>query len=93
MKLSEAHLIQLSAVVDAGSVSKGAAALGLSQPALSRALGQLEARVGKPLFIHDRRPLQPTPLGIQLATHGRRILAESRRATEVVQSLLRGTRG
>lgn len=93
MKLSETHLIQLSAVVDAGSVSKGAAALGLSQPALSRSLAQLEARVGKPLFIHDRRPLQATPLGIQLAAHGRRILAESRRATEVVQSLLRGTRG
>ncbi|MCU0801431.1 MAG: LysR family transcriptional regulator [Rhodobacteraceae bacterium] len=93
MKLSEAHLIQLSAVVDAGSVSKGAAALGLSQPALSRALALLEARVGKPLFIRDRRPLQATPLGLQLATHGRRILTESRRASEAVQSLLRGTRG
>lgn len=93
MKLSEAHLIQLSAVVDAGSVSKGALALGLSQPALSRSLAQLEARVGKPLFIRDRRPLQATPLGMQLAAHGRRILAESRRATEAVQSLLRGTRG
>ena len=93
MKLSETHLIQLSAVVDAGSVSKGAAALGLSQPALSRSLAQLEARVGKPLFVRDRRPLQATPLGVQLAAHGRRILAESRRATEVVQSLLRGTRG
>ncbi|MCX7287110.1 MAG: LysR family transcriptional regulator [Rhodobacterales bacterium] len=93
MKLSEAHLIQLSAVVDAGSVSKGAAALGLSQPALSRSLAQLEARVGKPLFLRDRRPLQATELGLQLATHGRRILAESRRAAEAVQSLLRGTRG
>ena len=93
MKLSEAHLIQLSAVVDAGSVSKGAAALGLSQPAVSRALAQLEARVGKPLFLRDRRPLQATELGLQLATHGRRILVESRRAAEAVQSLLRGTRG
>jgi DNA-binding transcriptional LysR family regulator len=93
MKLSEAHLIQLSAVVDAGSVSKGAAALGLSQPALSRSLAQLEARVGKPLFIRDRRPLQATALGMQLAAHGRRILTESRRAAEAVQSLLRGTRG
>jgi DNA-binding transcriptional LysR family regulator len=93
MKLSEAHLIQLSAVVDAGSVSKGAAALGLSQPALSRSLAQLEARVGKPLFLRDRRPLQVTALGMQLAAHGRRILAESRRAAEAVQSLLRGTRG
>jgi len=51
MKLSETHLIQLSAVVDAGSISKGAEALGLSQPALSRSMALLEARVGKPLFI------------------------------------------
>ena len=93
MKLSEAHLMQLSAVVDAGSVSKGAAALGLSQPALSRSLALLEARVGRPLFLRARRPLQATPLGLQLAAHGRRILAESRRAAEAVQSLLRGTRG
>lgn len=93
MKLNETHLIQLSAVVDAGSVSKGAAALGLSQPALSRSLAQLEARVGKPLFLKGRRPLQATPLGLHLAAHGRRILTESRRAAEVVQSLLRGSRG
>jgi DNA-binding transcriptional LysR family regulator len=93
MKLNETQLIQLSAVVDAGSVSKGAEALGLSQPAVSRALALLEARVGKPLFERGHRPLQATQLGIQLATHGRRILIESRRATEAVQSLLRGTRG
>ncbi len=93
MKLNETHLIQLSAVVDAGSVSKGAEALGMSQPAVSRSLAQLEARVGKPLFVRGYRPLQATPLGIQLATHGRRILIESRRATEAVQSLLRGTKG
>ncbi len=80
-------------MVDAGSVSKGAEALGLSQPALSRSLALLEARVGKPLFVRGHRPLQATQLGIQLASHGRRILIESRRATEAVQSLLRGTRG
>jgi DNA-binding transcriptional LysR family regulator len=93
MKLSEAHLIQLSAVVDAGSVSKGAAALGMSQPALSRSLATLEARIGKPLFLRGRRPLEATALGVRLAAHGRRILAESRRASEAVQSLLRGSQG
>jgi DNA-binding transcriptional LysR family regulator len=93
MKLNESHLMQLSAVVDTGSVSRGATALGLAQPAVSRALAQLEARVGKPLFVKGQRPLQATPLGLQLAGHGRRILAESRRAAEAVQSLLRGSRG
>ncbi|MFN7004024.1 MAG: LysR family transcriptional regulator [Roseinatronobacter sp.] len=93
MKLSETHLIQLSAVVDAGSVSKGAAALGVSQPALSRNLSALEARIGKPLFLRGKRPLEATDLGARLAAHGRRILIESRRASEAVQSLLRGSGG
>jgi len=65
----------------------------VSQPALSRTLAALEARVGKPLFLRGRRPLQATELGTRLAAHGRRILAESRRASEAVQSLLNGTRG
>lgn len=93
MKLSETHLIQLSAVVDAGSVSKGAVALGVSQPALSRNLAALEARIGKPLFVRGRRPLEATDLGARLAAHGRRILTESRLASEAVQSLLSGNRG
>jgi DNA-binding transcriptional LysR family regulator len=93
MKLNETHLIQLSAVVDAGSVSKGAAALGLSQPALSRSIALLEARVGKPLFIRGSRPLQATPLAIQLSAYGRRMRIESRKAQDAVQSLLRGSRG
>ncbi len=67
--------------------------LGCRSPRCRGRLAQLEARVGKPLFIRDRRPLQATALGMQLAAHGRRILEESRKATEAVQSLLRGTRG
>jgi DNA-binding transcriptional LysR family regulator len=93
MKLSETHLIQLAAVVDAGSVSKGAAALGMSQPALSRSLATLEARIGKPIFHRGRRPLEATAIGLRLAAHGRRILFESRRASEAVDNLLRGTDG
>jgi DNA-binding transcriptional LysR family regulator len=40
MKLNETHLMQLAPVVDAGSVGKGADALGLAQPSVSRALAQ-----------------------------------------------------
>ncbi len=93
MKLNETHLIQLAAVIDKGSVSKGAAALGMTQPAVSRSLAALEARVGKPLFDRGRRPLTATELGLALAAHGRRIWDESRRASVSVQSLLQGKRG
>jgi DNA-binding transcriptional LysR family regulator len=70
MKLDERHLIQLAAVVQAGGVTEGAAALGLSQPAVSRTLAMLERRLGEALFVKGRRPLQPTPLGRALAEHG-----------------------
>lgn len=93
MKLNERHLIQLAAVLDAGGVSEGAALLGLSQPAVSRSLSMLEARVGEPLFVKGKRPLQATPLGQQLATHGRTMLMASRKASDVVQGFVKGTKG
>jgi len=93
MKLNERHLIQLAAVLDAGGVSEGAAMLGLSQPAVSRSLSMLEARVGQPLFVKGKRPLQATALGQTLATHGRAMLAASRKASDTVQGFQRGTKG
>jgi len=93
MKLNERHLMQLAAVLDAGGVSEGAAMLGLTQPAVSRSLAMLEARVGEPLFLKGRRPLQATALGHQLAVQGRAIIAASRRASDAVQGFVRGTKG
>ncbi len=93
MKIDERHLVQLAAVVEAGGVTEGAALIGASQPAVSRTLSLLEKRVGEPLFIEGRRPLQPTALGRQLAVHGKAILAASRRATETVASFRGGTAG
>jgi DNA-binding transcriptional LysR family regulator len=93
MKLNERHLMQLAAVLDCGGVSEGAAMLGLTQPAVSRSLAMLEARVGEPLFVKGRRPLQATPLGNQLAVQGRAIIAASRRASDAVLGFVRGTKG
>src|SRR5271163_759930 len=81
MKLDVRHLVQLAAVAQAGGVTEGAALLGFSQPALSRTLSMLEKRVGEPLFVKGRRPLQPTPLGRALAEYGQLILAASRAGT------------
>ncbi len=93
MKLDERHLIQLAAVVQAGGVTEGAALLGLSQPAVSRTLSMLELRLGEPLFLKGRRPLQPTPLGRALAGHGQAMLTASRQATELVNSFRGGQQG
>ncbi len=93
MKLDERHLIQLAAVVQAGSVTEGASLLGLTQPAVSRTLVMLESRVGEPLFVKGRRPLQPTPFGLALAEHGQVMLSTSRKAAELVNSFRQGKSG
>lgn len=49
--------------------------------------------MGEALFVKGKRPLQATPLGVQLASHGREILAASRRASDTLQGFLKGTRG
>lgn len=93
MKLEEKHLIQLAAVVETGSVTDAAEQLGLSQPAVSRTLSVLEKRVGEALFKPGKRPLEPTPIGQQLAEHGRVILEASRRASETVRGFRSGSIG
>ena len=93
MKLDERHLIQLAAVVKAGGVTEGAALLGLAQPAVSRTLSMLEKRLGEPLFIKGRRPLQPTALGRSLAEHGQIMLSASKKASDTVESFRIGKSG
>ncbi len=93
MKLDERHLVQLAAVVQAGGVTEGAALLGMSQPAVSRTLAMLERRLGEPLFLRGRRPLQPTPLGRALAEHGQAMLLASRKASELAVSFHHGRSG
>jgi DNA-binding transcriptional LysR family regulator len=74
-------------------VTEGAALLGMTQPAVSRTLAVLERRIGEPLFVKGRRPLQPTALGRALATHGQAMLTASRRASELVDSFRQGHAG
>jgi DNA-binding transcriptional LysR family regulator len=76
--------------VDHGGLTEGAAALGKSQPSVSRTLAQLEARIGAPLFKPGRRPLQATELGEALADQGRAILKASRASSDMVARHLTG---
>ena len=93
MKIDERHLVQLAAVVQAGGVTEGATLLGLSQPGVSRTLAMLEKRLGEPLFVKGRRPLQPTPLGRALADHGQAMMAAVRKASALVEGFRHGKTG
>lgn len=93
MKIDPRHLEILAAVVQAGGLTEGALALGKSQPSLSRSVAALEARLGSPLFVPGRRPLQPTELGARLAEEGRRIVQAGQAASQAVQSFRAGRAG
>lgn len=93
MKIVEHHLVQLAAVIETGGVTEAAAMLGMTQSAVSRTISVLEKRIGEPLFVSGRRPMQPTPLGEQLGLQGKSILASSRKAAEIVRSFKSGSAG
>ena len=93
MKIDPRQLEILAAIVQAGGLTEGAAALGKSQPSLSRSVAALEARLGSPLFVTGRRPLMPTELGARLAEEGRRVLQAGEAATHLVQNFRAGKAG
>ncbi len=66
MRLKLRHLEVFGALFEAGSVSRAAQRLNLSQPAVSVALGNLEAELGFRLFHRDRGFFAPTNEAILL---------------------------
>lgn len=83
--------LQLLRVIDAleihGSLLKASAAIGISQPALTKSLKDLEDLVGTRLFDRHPRGVTPTESGMVLVRSGRRILAELRRTEEDLDHL------
>lgn len=57
------QLRHVLALAEHGSFSRAAAALGFSQPALSRSIQALEQQVGTPLFERTREGVVPTDVG------------------------------
>lgn len=70
-----------------GSLSAAAQALGVSQPAASKTIRELERILGKPLFDRTKRRLTLTPVGRSFQEHAGAALIELKRA----QDLVRGT--
>ena len=73
---------QFIAVVDAGSIRGAARQLNMSQPALSRALQQLEEELGVQLMDRSGRGVTPTAAGSTFLSHARVAEAELRKAAE-----------
>ena len=90
-RLKLQHLRCVEAIAAQGSLLKASAALGLTQPALSKSLREAEAIVGKALFERHARGVRLTDAGRAFRESARRIVAEIRRLDDTLDGL--GGRG
>jgi DNA-binding transcriptional LysR family regulator len=87
------HLRYFVAVADAGSFSRAADQLRITQPALSRQIHDFEAELGVRLFDRIGRRIQMTAEGEILLRQGRRVLADSESLAEQARTLEQGQTG
>ncbi|MEN7530184.1 LysR family transcriptional regulator [Cupriavidus sp. DL-D2] len=87
--IQPAELGFFAALATAGSLSAAARDLGITTAAVSKRLGQMEARIGMPLVTRTTRRMSLTPEGEVLLEHARRILGE----LDDLQQLLTSAKG
>ncbi|WBY02356.1 LysR substrate-binding domain-containing protein [Ramlibacter tataouinensis] len=84
------HLQLLVALADAGGVQRAAAVVGMSQPAATQALADLEELFGAALFERHTRGVRPTRFGQAVVPVARNVLQALRASTEAVAALQAG---
>lgn len=87
------HLDMVLKLVERGSVHEAARALGLTQPAVTKALKDLEALFGVPLFYRETKGLRPTPFCLPLERFARDVIFGLDETVASVAALLRGEEG
>ena len=91
--LSLRQLQVFDAVAETLSYSAAAEQLGITQPAVSMLMRQLEADAGVPLTVRQGRRMDLTAAGAMLLRHSRAILEQVRSVEESLASLRSGQRG
>lgn len=87
MSLNLHHLRLFTAVVEHGGFTRAAAALRLSQPAISKSLAELERQVGMPLVDRTSRAGRLTDAGRSLYERAREIFGAERAAERELREL------
>ena len=86
------HLEVLLTIARSGSLTAAAAALDITQPAVSQWLADIESAAGARLFERGRR-LRPTPFAVPLLAHAERVLQDAQRTLAEMQVLRTGGSG
>lgn len=82
------HLRLLVAIEDAGQLTRAARVMHVTQPALSKALAEIEQALGTRLFERTSQGLTPTPTGETLIRAARSALAELDRASNELHQVV-----
>jgi DNA-binding transcriptional LysR family regulator len=91
IRLRDLHI--LHTVVSQGSMAKAARRLAISQPVISRVIGDLERELGRRLLDRDRTGAEPTIYGAALLKHGLAVFDELRQSVEEMDHLADPTKG
>jgi DNA-binding transcriptional LysR family regulator len=91
--LKLAHLRLMAGLGETGALGLAAGRLGITQPAASRLLAEIEEIAGRPVHRRDGRGLALTPEGEALARRAARALSEITAAEREMTELSRGISG
>jgi DNA-binding transcriptional LysR family regulator len=80
-------------VIEAGSITHGAARANLALAAASTRIRNMEAALGAPLLVRGRQGVVPTPAGRTLLAHARAILRQAERLREDLGAYAGGAAG
>jgi DNA-binding transcriptional LysR family regulator len=91
LRLKDLHTLQT--VAEAGSMAKASERLALSQPAISKAISDMERTLGAALLERSSRGVALTECGRLVVEHSRAIFDEIRQSVSGIEQLSDPTRG
>ncbi|MEZ5738161.1 MAG: LysR family transcriptional regulator [Burkholderiaceae bacterium] len=87
------HMLVLLKLRELGSMKRAAEAIGLTQPAVSLMLGELEKLLGAPLFLRHARGVEATQVALDLLPVARRVIAALEDGSEIVANAVADNEG
>jgi LysR family transcriptional regulator of abg operon len=85
MKLSALHALVVA--VEEGSLRNAAREIGVSQPALTKVIRELEIELAAPLLVRSSKGVLPTAQGTVLYQHAKKVAKELLMATDQISQL------
>ena len=92
-KIKLQQLRTVMAVARSRSLISAADDLGLSQPAVTKILHELESELGAQLFVRTSRGTHPTPLGMKFAERAQAVFAQLEQSAQEIYDIREGLIG